>query len=346
MQRRILMASALAALAAAGALGGVTAAQAQTLVMWGPEQITEPLVAELWNGIKADFEAANPGVTVEFMPPTGNISDGAVQAAIQSSAGPDVMLTNSGIARVTTVVNAALVAPLTAAYTERGWDKQIYPWLYDELKSQRGGEIYEVPDGIDAIGLWYHKDIFAENGWTIGGGWADFEALLQQIKDKGLEPLAVGPRNGANGGHLMGNFFQSAVGSSAMGDVVNGNKPWTDAEPVLGAERVVDFAKRGFISPNMGGLDQDNNFCERLAMGGGVPVVSVDYRLAPEHPHPAPINDCWTVYEWLVGGRSGLDVDVRRVVVEREPPRAPGPKKPSGMTGGRTSVTGCPPDAA
>mgnify|MGYP006185283423 CR=1 FL=1 len=78
--RRTLLASAAALMAA----GLATGAAAQTLVMWGPEQITEPLIAELWNGLKAEFEAANPGVTVEFMPPTGTISNGAVQAAMEA----------------------------------------------------------------------------------------------------------------------------------------------------------------------------------------------------------------------------------------------------------------------
>jgi len=254
MLRRTLMASAVA-LAAAGLLAVPTLAQAQTLTVWATDQLADPLVAEVWNRLKADFEAANPGVTVEYMPPTGTISNGAVQAAIQSDAGPDVLLTNSGIGRVTTVVNAKLIAPLTAHYSDMGWKDKIFPWLYEILGSQFGGEIYEVPDGIDAIGLWYHKDLFAENGWTIGGSWADFEALLQKIKDKGLEPLAVGPRNNANGGHLMGNFLQAAAGSTVMGEVAMAKKPWTDVEPLLGAQRVADFAKKGYVSAQMAGLD-------------------------------------------------------------------------------------------
>ena len=102
-----------AGVAALAIFAGGAVANAQTLKMWGPEQITEPLVAELWNGIKADFEKANPGVTVEFMPPTGTISNGAVQSAIQSDAGPDVILTNSGIGRISIVKNAGQVMALT-----------------------------------------------------------------------------------------------------------------------------------------------------------------------------------------------------------------------------------------
>ena len=283
MRRRVLMASALAALAVAGALGA-TAAQAQTLVMWGPEQITEPLVAELWNGIKADFEAANPGVTVEFMPPTGNISDGAVQAAIQSNAGPDVMLTNSGIARVTTVVNAALVAPLTAAYTERGWDKQIYPWLYEELKSQRGGEIYEVPDGLDALGIWYHKDMFAENRWTIPATYADFLTLMGQMKEKGINPIAIGPRTAGSAGHLFGNILQVSSGTPVVGEAIDGALPWTDPSIALGAVRLRELVELGYIDKEMAALDLDGAarlwFNKRAAMFVAGPWFTANARNA------------------------------------------------------------------
>lgn len=282
MQRRTLLASALAALAATGSLA--TAAQAQTLVMWGPEQITEPLIAELWNGIKADFEAANPGVTVAFMPPTGTISNGAVQAAIQSNAGPDVILTNSGIARVTTVVDAKLVAPLTSAYTGRGWDEQLYPWLYGALKAQRGGEIYEVPDGLDALGIWYHKDMFAENGWTIPDTYADFLALLQQIKDKGINPIAIGPRTTGSAGHLFGNMLQAASGTETIGKAIAGELDWADPSIALGAVRLRELVDQGFIDKEMAALDLDGAarlwFNKRAAMFVAGPWFTANARKA------------------------------------------------------------------
>lgn len=313
MLRRSLLATALAALATTVALPMTAGmAQAQTLTVWATDQLAQPLVAELWNKLKADFEAANPGVTVEYMPPTGTISNGAVQAAIQSNAGPDVLLTNSGIGRVTTVVNAKLIQPLTAHYDNLGWKDKIFPWLYDILAGQFGGEIYEVPDGVDAIGLWYHKDIFAENGWTIGGTWADFEALMQKIKDKGgLEPLAVGPRNGANGGHLMGNFFQGAAGSATMGEVVGGNKAWTDPEPLLGAERVADFARKGYISPNMGGLDQE-----------GAMRLWINKRAAIFFGGP-----------WFIGNARAGDYPLDNMGYATIPSDLPGESKPTGGIG-------------
>jgi raffinose/stachyose/melibiose transport system substrate-binding protein len=283
MQRRTILASAIGALVA-GTLATTTIATAQTLVMWGPEQITEPLIAELWNGLKADFEAANPGVTVEFMPPTGTISNGAVQSAIQSNAGPDVILTNSGIARVSTVVEAKLIAPLTADYTSRGWDKHIYPWLYEELKRQRGGEIYEVPDGLDVLGVWYHKDMFAENGWTIPATYTEFLDLMQKIKDKGIMPIAIGPRTAGSAGHLFGNMLQSASGSEAVSKALSGQLAWTDPSMVTGAVRLRDLVDKGFIDTQMAGLDLDGAsrlwFNKRAAMFVAGPWFTANARKA------------------------------------------------------------------
>lgn len=49
--------------------------------------------------------------------------------------------------------------------------------------------------------------------------------------------------------------------------------------------------------------------CRRLAAGSGVAVAAVDYRLAPEHPFPAGLEDCCAALRWLAAeaGRLGLD---------------------------------------
>ncbi|TGD71290.1 alpha/beta hydrolase [Mangrovimicrobium sediminis] len=48
----------------------------------------------------------------------------------------------------------------------------------------------------------------------------------------------------------------------------------------------------------IGDLDTGDALCRRLAAGAGCEVVSVDYRLAPEHPCPAAQDDLWAVLQW------------------------------------------------
>lgn len=48
-----------------------------------------------------------------------------------------------------------------------------------------------------------------------------------------------------------------------------------------------------------GGLHSDHEFGKRLAHHLGCVVFDVDYRLAPEHPHPTQVEDCWAAFRWM-----------------------------------------------
>ncbi|GIH16791.1 alpha/beta hydrolase [Rugosimonospora africana] len=52
-----------------------------------------------------------------------------------------------------------------------------------------------------------------------------------------------------------------------------------------------------------------------LAASVGAAVISVEYRLAPEHPHPAPIEDCYAGLVWVAANATELNIDPGRLVV-------------------------------
>ena len=64
-----------------------------------------------------------------------------------------------------------------------------------------------------------------------------------------------------------------------------------------------------------GSLDADDRHCVRYALEVGCVVVSVDYRLAPEHPFPAAIDDVCATVDWLVADAARLRVDPGRIAV-------------------------------
>lgn len=68
----------------------------------------------------------------------------------------------------------------------------------------------------------------------------------------------------------------------------------------------------GFIS---GDLETHDPQCRMLANHVPAIVVAVNYRLAPEAPYPAAIEDCFAVLQWLVANASSIGGDARRMAV-------------------------------
>jgi acetyl esterase len=75
---------------------------------------------------------------------------------------------------------------------------------------------------------------------------------------------------------------------------------------------VVFFHGGGFVLCT---LDTHDPYCRALAAEAGVMVVSVDYRLAPEHKFPAGVEDCLGTTEWVLEHAAELGGDVGRVFV-------------------------------
>jgi acetyl esterase len=75
---------------------------------------------------------------------------------------------------------------------------------------------------------------------------------------------------------------------------------------------VVNFHGGGFVT---GSLDQAEWLCREVCFRAGVVVVSVDYRMAPEHPYPVPPEDCYAALRWVAAQAELLGLDGDRVAV-------------------------------
>jgi acetyl esterase len=68
----------------------------------------------------------------------------------------------------------------------------------------------------------------------------------------------------------------------------------------------------GFVR---GSLDTHDRLCREVCVQGGLVVVSVAYRLAPEHPYPAARNDAADAFSWVSEHADGLGIDIDSLAV-------------------------------
>jgi acetyl esterase len=91
-----------------------------------------------------------------------------------------------------------------------------------------------------------------------------------------------------------------------------GARLYTPAGLAEGSALLVFYHGGGWV---IGSLDSHDSTCRFLAAEGGVRVLSVDYRLAPEHPFPAGVEDSVTAFRYAVANAAELGADPAAVAV-------------------------------
>lgn len=77
----------------------------------------------------------------------------------------------------------------------------------------------------------------------------------------------------------------------------------------------------------IGGVEEDDLVCQHVAETVECVVVSVEYRLAPEHPFPVPFEDCYAALKWMASNAQELNMDPDRIAIT-------GPSAGGGLTAG------------
>lgn len=93
-----------------------------------------------------------------------------------------------------------------------------------------------------------------------------------------------------------------------------GDVPVRIYKPMTGGPRpiLVYFHGGGWV---VGDLDSQDMICRGLAHGAECIVVSVDYRLAPEHRFPAAVDDCYAALSWCAANAEAVGGQPRNIAV-------------------------------
>jgi acetyl esterase len=101
----------------------------------------------------------------------------------------------------------------------------------------------------------------------------------------------------------------SVEDADAEGVPIRIYRPVETGEPSMA---LVYFHGGGWV---VGSIDTHDGITRAIARRAGIVVVSVDYRLAPEHPFPAALEDAWTATQWVSSHAEELKLDVDRIGV-------------------------------
>jgi len=147
-----------------------------------------------------------------------------------------------------------------------------------------------------------------------------FAALLG-LTDKGIEDVVDLPAHRAKrvrlqrtlpGQYVFGRADRAAVAEEIA--VGNGSRALVHrpADAAAPLPVVINFHGGGWVQGNP---EQSQWMASRIAVRNRAVVISPAYVLAPEHPFPAGVEDCWATLEWVVAHAVELGIDPDRLAV-------------------------------
>ena len=96
----------------------------------------------------------------------------------------------------------------------------------------------------------------------------------------------------------MDNFITRKHSSPVPVELIDGQASYSWINNIPGVSRTILYLHGGGMIIHVPGLYK--KWAQRFGPAVNARVLLVDYRLAPEHPYPAPNDDCFAAYEWLV----------------------------------------------
>lgn len=102
-------------------------------------------------------------------------------------------------------------------------------------------------------------------------------------------------------------FIDDADGNNMLVKIYEPAQRGKDALPAL-----LWIHGGGYVLGHPSGED---GMCQSFVQAANCVVISPDYRLAPEHPFPAPIEDCYAALKWVANNKDSLNIDTTRIAI-------------------------------
>ncbi|MWV47930.1 extracellular solute-binding protein [Rathayibacter sp. VKM Ac-2803] len=243
MKFRKLAVATVALLGAAAALSGCSAQDAGSsdgsvsMTLWqnsttGPGQ-------EFWEKTIADFEAANPGVTIDAQAIQNEDLDGKLQTALNSGDAPDLFLQRGG-GKLQAMVAGGQVKDLTGSISDEA-RSEIPEGSFSA--NTIDDKVYAMPVAVLPGGVFYSQDLFTAAGITETPKTIDeLDSAVTALKASGTQAVALGGKDAWPAAHWFYFFALRECSADTMAEAAD-SKDFSDECWLKAGEDLQSFAE-------------------------------------------------------------------------------------------------------
>src|SRR5690625_937831 len=206
---------------------------------------------EEFDEIIAAFNEEYPDIHINFDPTTAPEYDSALNTQLSTGTAADIFFVRP-FALGENIYDAGHLEVITEEDIENL--TAVDDIQRDIYTSSETDELYALPFNFVSYGFLYNKTMFEENGWEEPETWDEFYALLADIDDTGVTPLALGTADDWVVDEIVGSgFYPSFVGGEEWREgLLAGDNSLTDPEYVDFLENLVQWSE--YMPDNLEGL--------------------------------------------------------------------------------------------
>lgn len=180
-----------------------------------------------------------------------------LETRMQGGQPPDSFQVHLGRELIDSHVIADRMEPLDQLYADEGYN-DVFPKDLIDIASY-DGKPWSVPVNIHRSNvLWYRTDKLAEVGAEAPKTWDDMWVVAEQLKEKGINALAIAEADGNFSGHEFENILVAVLGPDAYRGLFDGSTAWDDERVTQALEtlnKVYDYANPDYLSTSWGDIN-------------------------------------------------------------------------------------------
>jgi len=193
-------------------------------ITWWYESVTPTSLKAIEDNLIKPYEDTHPNVKIDIL--VKNQLQEVLRTAIIAGEGPDIIMT-MGPAEANRFAAAGYLLPLDEYLTKYCLTDEI-PDIFLDI-GKVGDNIYSIPKSIESMGVIYNKSLFEENGWKKPTNSKEWIELLNNIKEKGLIPIAAGNANWKpTNEHYVTVYLNHYAGPENVYKALKGELSWSD----------------------------------------------------------------------------------------------------------------------